>query len=71
VRKEKKQKKKEFLKRQVEEEKESQKRKLEEDKEDQDDWAELAREEKMAKKVKKGRMDKKAFNDMLMDDDDL
>jgi ATP-dependent RNA helicase DDX55/SPB4 len=30
--------------------------------EDQDDWQELAREERMAKKVKKGEIDQHAFD---------
>ncbi|KAI8885193.1 DEAD-domain-containing protein [Backusella circina FSU 941] len=71
VRKEKKQKKREFLKRQAEEDKETQKRKLEEDQEDIDDWEEMAKEERMAKKVRKGQMNKKDFDDMFMDEDDF
>ncbi|KAG2206278.1 hypothetical protein INT47_007292 [Mucor saturninus] len=58
VRKEKKQAKKEFLKKQELEAKETKKRDLEEDLED---WE----EEKMAKKVRKGRMEKGAFEEMF------
>lgn len=62
VRKEKKQAKKEFLKKQAQEEIENKKRQLEEEKED---WEELAEEERMFKKVRKGRMDKSAFEEMF------
>ena len=62
VRKEKKQAKKEFLKKQAIEEVENKKRQLEEDKED---WEEMAEEERMYKKVKKGRMEKVAFDEMF------
>jgi ATP-dependent RNA helicase DDX55/SPB4 len=62
VRKEKKQAKKEFLKKQALEEVENKKRELEEAKED---WEELAEEERLFKKVKKGKMDKNAFEEMF------
>ncbi|KAI8983491.1 P-loop containing nucleoside triphosphate hydrolase protein [Pilobolus umbonatus] len=59
VRKEKKQKKKEFLLKQAQEDIEQKKRDLEQDKEDWDDFAE---EERLHKKVKKGRMDPNEFD---------
>lgn len=62
VRKEKKQAKKEFLKKQEHEQVETKKRELEEDLED---WEEMAEEERMFKKVRKGRMDKNAFEEMF------
>jgi ATP-dependent RNA helicase DDX55/SPB4 len=62
VRKEKKQAKKEYLKKQAQEEVENKKRQLEEEKED---WEELAEEERLFKKVRKGKMDKNAFEEMF------
>lgn len=62
VRKEKKQAKKEFLKKEALEQVENKKRQLEEEKED---WEELAEEERMYKKVRKGKMDKNAFEEMF------
>lgn len=35
--------------------------------EEGDDWEEMAREEKMAKRVRQGTMGKKAFNEMFTD----
>ncbi|KAI8987686.1 P-loop containing nucleoside triphosphate hydrolase protein [Mycotypha africana] len=62
VRKEKKQAKKEYLKRKAEEEAENKKRQMEED---VDEWEELAKEERMFKKVKKGKLDKDTFDEMF------
>ncbi|KAI9263768.1 P-loop containing nucleoside triphosphate hydrolase protein [Sporodiniella umbellata] len=66
IRKEKKVAKREYLKKQAEEEK---KRAREEendhDKDEGDDWDDLAEEERQFKKVKKGQLDKKAFDDMF------
>lgn len=62
VRKEKKQAKKEFLKKQAQEELENKKRALEEEKED---WEEMAEEERMYKKMKKGKVDRNAFEEMF------
>ncbi|CAO3686778.1 unnamed protein product [Rhizopus stolonifer] len=64
IRKEKKEKKKEYLKKQAEEEKEKTKRTLEEE-DDDDDWDDLAEEQRQFKKMKKGQLDKKAFDDMF------
>lgn len=56
----KKERKKEYLKRKAEEV----------DKDDEeDDWEELAAEERMAKKVRKGKVNQKEFDSMFMDED--
>ncbi|KAI9307414.1 P-loop containing nucleoside triphosphate hydrolase protein [Cunninghamella echinulata] len=38
------------------------------DGDDEDDWDELAKEERLAKKVRKGKLSKKQFNDMVDED---
>ncbi|KAI7902838.1 P-loop containing nucleoside triphosphate hydrolase protein [Cokeromyces recurvatus] len=66
VRKEKKKAKKEYLKKQAQLEiEQKKKRQLEEEEEDDDDWEELAEEERMFKKMKKGKLDKKIFDEMF------
>ena len=62
IRKEKKQKKREYLKRMKEEEEAKKKRALEDE---EDDWEELAKEERLFKKVKKGQLDRNTFDDMF------
>ncbi|KAG2235171.1 P-loop containing nucleoside triphosphate hydrolase protein [Thamnidium elegans] len=62
VRKEKKQAKKEFLKKQEQEQVETKKRDIEEVEEE---WKELAEEERMFKKVRKGQVAKNAFEEMF------
>ncbi|KAI9498245.1 P-loop containing nucleoside triphosphate hydrolase protein [Zychaea mexicana] len=63
----KKDRKKEFLKKRTHEEKEQ----AEDDNDDgEDDWNELAREERMAKRVKRGRMDQNKFDEMFAGDMD-
>ncbi|KAI9364274.1 P-loop containing nucleoside triphosphate hydrolase protein [Pilaira anomala] len=62
VRKEKKQAKKEFLKKQEQEQVIDKKRELEEV---QEEWKELAEEERMYKKVRKGQVPKNAFEEMF------
>lgn len=57
----KKERKKEYLKRKAEE--------VEKDDDDADDWDELAAEERMAKKVRKGKVNQKEFDTMFMDED--
>ncbi|KAL0091350.1 P-loop containing nucleoside triphosphate hydrolase protein [Phycomyces blakesleeanus] len=62
-RKAKKERKREFLKRSLEEAKIKKE-------ESEDDWDELANEERLAKKVKRGRMDRNEFDKMVMGDDE-
>jgi len=62
LRKQKKERKKEFIKNQ---ERESAKRAAE-SKDDEDEWDVLQREERLAKKVKKGKMNKREFEDEFM-----
>ncbi|KAI9470954.1 MAG: P-loop containing nucleoside triphosphate hydrolase protein [Benjaminiella poitrasii] len=64
VRKEKKKAKKEYLKKQAQMEMDQKKRQLEEE-EEEDDWDELAEEERMFKKMKKGKIDKSTFDEMF------
>lgn len=61
-RKEIKQAKREYLKKQAQEEEANKKRELEEE---EDDWEELANEERMYKKMKKGKLDKNVFEEMF------
>lgn len=58
----KKERKKEYLKRKSEQ--------VDKEDDDVDDWDELAAEERMAKKVRKGKVNQKEFDDMFMDEEE-
>lgn len=68
----KKERKREFLKRQREQEKQP-KQPQEDDDDDEDDWDELAQEERMAKKLKRGKINQMEFDETVFgasDDDE-